>query len=148
MHLYNCRDACQTAADHGWSWEPRKLQRERQKTCCLQEWSQHGRQAAMKTLQNSKRKDVFHLLCYRVLGFRLISGWFVTSYLEADIKNDPSLALTVVLWQHSQRNPSSLQERRKKFSAYNLGNWEGLWKSLSVGRTELEDVEAKSFEAT
>lgn len=137
-----------TAADHGWSWEPRNLQWKHQKSCCLQEWSQHGRQVAKKTPQNSKRKDIFHLLCYRVLGFRLISGWFVTSYLEADIKNDPSLALIVVLWQHSQRNPSTLQERRNKFSSCNLGNWEGLQKSLPVGRTELKDVEAKGFEAT
>lgn len=64
------------------------------------------------------RKDVFHLLCYKVIGFRLYSGQCVTSYLEADTKKDPTLAHIVVLWQQSQRNPNTLGEGREKFSAY------------------------------
>lgn len=71
--------------------------------------------------------------CYRTLGFRLFPGQFVTSYQNADIKDNPTLALIAVLWQHSQKNSStSWWEGRN--SAHKT--WEGLGKiSLLEGHT-------------
>lgn len=57
--------------------------------------------AAMKTAE-FKAEGCLPPLCYRTLGFRLFSGKFVTSYQNADVKDNPTLtliALTVVLWQ-------------------------------------------------
>lgn len=63
----------------------------------------------MKTAE-FKAEGCLPPLCYRTLGFRLFSGQFVTSYQNADIKDNPALtliALIAVLWRHSQKNPSA-----------------------------------------
>jgi len=60
-------------------------------------------------------KVVFHLLCYRVLGFRVFSGPFVNFYLEVDIKQDPTLALIA-----PKEIPVLRREGREKFSTENL----------------------------